>query len=444
MRTKLVKQPVQVEKPRVNVVTLGCSKNVYDSEVLMGQLKGQLFDVVHEAENVSSNDIIVINTCGFIDNAKQESIDTILQYSELKEQGKVGKVIVTGCLSERYKPELEAEIPNVDAYFGTNNLQDVLQTIGANYKYELLGERMLTTPSHFAYFKIAEGCNRPCSFCAIPLMRGKHASTPMEQLVNQAKSLAKQGTRELILIAQDLTYYGLDLYGKRNLDELLRRLSDVEGIDWIRLQYAYPSGFPMEILDAMNERDNICKYLDMPLQHITDNMLKSMRRGITKQKTTDLVNAIRDKVPNIALRTTLITGYPGETVQDFEEMYNWVEATRFDRLGCFTYSHEEKTHAHTLIDDVPEEIKQERADAIMEVQQGISYEKNQEKIGNTYKVLIDKIDNGYLVGRTEFDSPEVDNEVLIDATQQYANVGSFVNVKVNSAEDFDLYGQIVK
>ncbi|WP_158827221.1 30S ribosomal protein S12 methylthiotransferase RimO [Mucilaginibacter lacusdianchii] len=444
MRTKLVKQPVQIEKPRVNVVTLGCSKNVYDSEVLMGQLKGQLFDVVHEAENVGKNDIIVINTCGFIDNAKQESIDTILQYSELKEQGKVGKVIVTGCLSERYKPELEAEIPNVDAYFGTNNLQDVLQTIGANYKYELLGERMLTTPSHFAYFKIAEGCNRPCSFCAIPLMRGKHLSTPMDQLVNQAKSLAKQGTRELILIAQDLTYYGLDLYGKRNLDELMRRLSDVEGIEWIRLQYAYPSGFPMEILDAMNERDNICKYLDMPLQHITDNMLKSMRRGITKQKTTDLVNAIRDKVPNIALRTTLITGYPGETVQDFEEMYNWVEATRFDRLGCFTYSHEEKTHAHTLIDDVPEEIKQERSDAIMEVQQGISYEKNQEKIGNTYKVLIDKIDNGYLVGRTEFDSPEVDNEVLIDATQQYANVGSFVNVQVNSAEDFDLYGQIVK
>jgi len=444
MKTKTIDKPILTAKPRVNVVTLGCSKNIYDSEVLMGQLKGNQFDVVHEAEQVNSNDIIVINTCGFIDNAKQESIDTILQYSELKEQGKVGKVIVTGCLSERYKPELEAEITNVDAYFGTNDLQNLLTSVGANYKYELLGERMLTTPSHFAYFKIAEGCNRPCSFCAIPLMRGKHVSTPMDQLVKQATSLAKQGTKELILIAQDLTYYGLDIYGKRNLDELLRRLSDVEGIEWIRLQYAYPSGFPMEILDAMNERSNICKYLDMPLQHITDNMLKSMRRGTTKQKTIDLVNAIRDKVPGIAMRTTLITGYPGETLQDFEEMYNWVEETEFDRLGCFTYSHEEKTHAHSLIDDVPEEIKQERVEAIMELQQGISYEKNQEKIGNTYKVLIDKIDGGYLTGRTEFDSPEVDNEVLIDAKQQYATVGSFVNVKIDNAEDFDLYGQIVK
>ena len=432
------------EKPRINVVTLGCSKNIYDSEVLMGQLKGNLFDVVHEADKVNQNDIVVINTCGFIDNAKQESIDTILQYSELKEQGKVGKVIVTGCLSERYKPELEAEIPNIDAYFGTNDLQGVLESVGANYKYELLGERLLTTPSHFAYFKIAEGCNRPCSFCAIPLMRGKHMSKPMEALVGEAQMLAKQGTKELILIAQDLTYYGLDLYGKRNLDELLRRLSDVNGIEWIRLQYAYPSGFPMEILDAMNERENICKYLDMPLQHITDNMLKSMRRGITKQKTIDLVNAIRDKVPGIALRTTLITGYPGETEQDFEEMQQWVEETRFDRLGCFTYSHEEKTHAHSLIDDVPDEVKQERADAIMEIQQGISYDKNQEKVGNTYKVLVDRADNGYFIGRTEFDSPEVDNEVLIDATKQYATLGSFVNVKIDRAEDFDLYGQIVK
>jgi len=410
----------------------------------MGQLKGNLFDVVHEADKVNQNDIVVINTCGFIDNAKQESIDTILQYSELKEQGKVGKVIVTGCLSERYKPELEAEIPNIDAYFGTNDLQGVLESVGANYKYELLGERLLTTPSHFAYFKIAEGCNRPCSFCAIPLMRGKHMSKPMEALVGEAQMLAKQGTKELILIAQDLTYYGLDLYGKRNLDELLRRLSDVNGIEWIRLQYAYPSGFPMEILDAMNERENICKYLDMPLQHITDNMLKSMRRGITKQKTIDLVNAIRDKVPGIALRTTLITGYPGETEQDFEEMQQWVEETRFDRLGCFTYSHEEKTHAHSLIDDVPDEVKQERADAIMEIQQGISYDKNQEKVGNTYKVLVDRADNGYFIGRTEFDSPEVDNEVLIDATKQYATLGSFVNVKIDRAEDFDLYGQIVK
>jgi ribosomal protein S12 methylthiotransferase len=444
MRTKSINNPTIANKPRVNVVTLGCSKNTYDSEVLMGQLKGNSFDVVHEADQVNSDDIIVINTCGFIDNAKQESIDTILQYSELKEQGKVGKVIVTGCLSERYKPELEAEITNVDSWFGTNDLQNLLSTLGANYRHELIGERLLTTPSHFAYFKIAEGCNRPCSFCAIPLMRGKHLTKPIEELVNEAQHLVKNGTKELILIAQDLTYYGLDLYGKRNLDELLRRLSDVNGVEWIRLQYAYPSGFPMEILEVMNERENICKYLDMPLQHISDNMLKSMRRGITKQKTIDLVNEIRDKVPGIAMRTTLITGYPGETEQDFEQMQQWVEETRFDRLGCFTYSHEEKTHAHSLIDDVPEEVKQDRADAIMEIQQRISYEKNQEKIGQTYKVLIDKKDGNYFTGRTEFDSPEVDNEVLIDASKHYATVGSFVNVKIDSAEDFDLYGQIVK
>ncbi|MBS1525426.1 MAG: 30S ribosomal protein S12 methylthiotransferase RimO [Bacteroidetes bacterium] len=444
MRTKSVDKLKTNTKPRVNVVTLGCSKNVYDSEVLMGQLKGNAFDVVHEAEKVGKNDIVVINTCGFIDNAKQESIDTILQYSALKEQGKVGKVIVTGCLSERYKPELEAEITSVDAWFGTNDLQNLLQTVGADYKHELIGERLLTTPSHFAYFKIAEGCNRPCSFCAIPLMRGKHVSKPMDELVTEARKLAANGTKELILIAQDLTYYGLDIYGKRNLDELLRRLSDVNGIEWIRLQYAYPSGFPMEILDAMNERANICKYLDMPLQHISDNMLKSMRRGITKQKTIDLVNQIRDKVPGIAMRTTLITGYPGETEQDFNEMAQWVEETRFDRLGCFTYSHEEKTHAYSLEDDVAEEVKQERADAIMEIQQGISFEKNQGKIGKTFKVLIDKKDGEYFAGRTEFDSPEVDNEVLIDANLHYATPGSFVNVQIDSAEDFDLYGQIVK
>jgi len=431
-------------RQRINVVTLGCSKNIYDSEILMGQLKGNQFDVVHESAQVGTDDIIVINTCGFIDNAKQESIDTILQYSQLKDEGKVGKVIVTGCLSERYKPELEAEISNIDAYFGTNDLQNLLTSVGANYKHELIGERLLTTPSHYAYFKIAEGCNRPCSFCAIPLMRGKHLSQPIEKLVKDAQNLAKNGTKELILIAQDLTYYGLDLYGKRNLDELLRRLSDVNGIEWIRLQYAYPSGFPMEILDAMNERDNICKYLDMPLQHISDNMLKSMRRGITKQKTIDLVDSIRDKVPGIALRTTLITGYPGETENDFEEMQQWVEDTRFDRLGCFTYSHEEKTHAHSLIDDVPDEIKEERADVIMEIQQAISFEKNQEKVGKTCKVLIDKKDGGYFAGRSEFDSPEVDNEVLLDATTNYAAIGTFVNVKIDTAEDFDLYGHIVK
>ena len=430
--------------PRVNVITLGCSKNTYDSEVLMGQLKGNQINVVHEANDVRENDIVVINTCGFIDNAKQESIDTILQYSDLKSEGKVGKIVVTGCLSERYKPELEAEITNVDSWFGTNDLQSLLNSIGADYKHELIGERFLTTPSHYAYFKIAEGCNRPCSFCAIPLMRGKHLSTPIEELVNNAKNLAKNGTKELILIAQDLTYYGLDLYNERKLAELMRRLSDVDGIEWIRLQYAYPSGFPMDILDVMNERSNICNYLDMPLQHISDGMLKSMRRGTTKQKTIDLVNQIRDKVPNIAMRTTLICGYPGETERDFEEMKEWVEETRFDRLGCFTYSHEEKTHAHDLIDDVPQEVKEQRVEDIMEIQQGISFDLNQQKVAKTYKVLIDKKEGDFFVGRTEFDSPEVDNEVLIDAKTNYATPGTFVNAIINRAEDFDLYGTIVK
>ena len=432
-----------IKQPKINVITLGCSKNVYDSEVLMGQLRGNNRDVSHES-TVGKNDIVVINTCGFIDNAKQESIDTILQYSQMKEDGLVGKVIVTGCLSERYTPELSAEIKNVDAFFGTNDLPNILQSLGADYKHELIGERLLTTPSHFAYLKIAEGCNRPCSFCAIPLMRGKHVSRPWEELVNEAKILAAGGTKELILIAQDLTYYGLDIYGKRNLDELLRRLSDVDGIEWIRLQYAYPSGFPLEILDAINERDNICKYLDMPLQHITDKMLSSMRRGITKQKTIDIVNKIRDKVPGIAMRTTLICGYPGETQEDYEEMYHWVEATKFDRLGCFTYSHEEKTHAHALVDDVPEETKQDRVDGIMELQQGISFDINQQKIGKTYKVLIDRKEGDYFIGRTEYDSPEVDNEVLISAASDYATPGSFVNVTIERAEDFDLYGQIRK
>jgi ribosomal protein S12 methylthiotransferase len=445
MKTKVSKSVQMTSvKPRVNVITLGCSKNVYDSEVLMGQLKGNQIDVVHEADRVGKDDIVVINTCGFIDNAKQESIDTILQYSELKEQGKVGKVVVTGCLSERYKPELEAELSNVDAFFGTNDLQKILTTLGADYKYELIGERLLTTPSHFAYFKISEGCNRPCSFCAIPLMRGKHVSKPIEELVKEAKGLVRGGTKELVVIAQDLTYYGLDLYGKRNLDELLRNLSDVEGLEWIRLQYAYPSGFPMEVLDVMNERSNICNYLDMPLQHISDNMLKSMRRGITKQKTIDLVNAIRDRVPDIALRTTLICGYPGETEQDFQEMKDWVEETQFDRLGCFTYSHEEKTHAHTLADDIPEEVKEQRVEEIMDSQQSISYAKNEKKVGQTFKVLIDKKEGDYFVGRTEFDSPEVDNEVLLHASTNYATIGSFVQVKIERAEDFDLYGQIVK
>ena len=443
MKTKAIKTS-NLTKPRVNVITLGCSKNIHDSEVLMGQLKGNQMDVVHESDKLFEDDIIVINTCGFIDNAKQESIDTILQYSELKEQGKISKLIVTGCLSERYKPELEAEIKNVDSYFGTNDLQQLLSSVGADYKHELLGERLLTTPSHFAYFKIAEGCNRPCSFCAIPLMRGKHVSKPIEDLVKEAKFLAKNGTKELILIAQDLTYYGLDLYSKRNLADLLRNLSDVDGIEWIRLQYAYPSGFPMDILDVMNERSNICNYLDMPLQHISDSMLSSMRRGISRQKTIDLVHSIRDKVADIALRTTLICGYPGESEKDFEEMKDWVTETRFDRLGCFTYSHEEKTHAHELIDDVPEEVKQERVETIMAIQQEISFDINQDKVGRTFKVLIDKKEGNYLTGRTEYDSPEVDNEVLIDTRISYASPGSFVQVKIDRAEDFDLYGQIVK
>lgn len=443
MKTKIAEAPIQ-RKPRINVVTLGCSKNIHDSEVLMGQLKGNKMEVVHESDDVQEEDIVIINTCGFIDNAKQESIDTILEYSALKDEGKLKKVIVTGCLSERYKPELEKEIPNVDNYFGTNDLENLLESVGANYKYELIGERLLTTPSHFSYFKIAEGCNRPCSFCAIPLMRGKHVSKPVEALVKEAKFLAQNGTKELILIAQDLTYYGLDIYGKRNLADLLRNLSDVEGIEWIRLQYAYPSGFPMDILDAMNERSNICNYLDMPLQHISDNMLKSMRRGITKQKTLDLVSEIRDRVPNIALRTTLICGYPGETQQDFEEMKEWVAESKFDRLGCFTYSHEENTHAHSLIDDVPAEVKEARLEEIMGIQQGISYDINQQKVGKTYKVLIDRIEGDYFVGRTEFDSPEVDNEVLIPKSDSYVTVGRYANVLINRADDFDLHGSIVK
>ena len=431
-------------KPRVNVITLGCSKNTYDSEVLMGQLQGNKINVVHEANDLREDDIIIINTCGFIDNAKQESIDTILQYSDLKQEGKVGKVVVTGCLSERYKPELSAEITNVDSWFGTNDLQNLLGSIGADYKHELIGERLLTTPTHSAYFKIAEGCNRPCSFCAIPLMRGQHVSRPIEDLVKEAKNLAKNGTKELILIAQDLTYYGLDLYNQRKLGDLMRQISDVDGIEWIRLQYAYPSGFPMDILDVMNERSNICKYLDMPLQHISDDMLKSMRRGTTKQKTIDLVNKIRDKVPNIAMRTTLICGYPGETQTDFEEMKDWVEETRFDRLGCFTYSHEEKTHAHDLVDDVLQEVKEQRVEDIMEIQQAISFDLNQQKVNKTFKVLIDKKEGDYFVGRTEFDSPEVDNEVLIEAKNNYATPGTFVTTKIDRAEDFDLYGTIVK
>lgn len=429
-------------KNKVNIVTLGCSKNIVDSEVMLGQLKGNNFDVSHESEKLDFGTVI-INTCGFIDNAKQESIDTILKYVELKDKGEIEKVYVTGCLSQRYKDDLEKEIPNVDAYFGTNDLVRLLKTMGANYKHELVGERLLTTPAHFAYFKISEGCNRPCSFCAIPLMRGGHVSKSIEDLVKEAKHLAKQGTKELILIAQDLTYYGLDIYNERKLADLLKYISDVDGIEWIRLQYAYPSQFPMDALDVMNERDNICKYLDMPLQHITDPMLKSMRRGITKRRTIELLGEIRAKVPNIALRTTLIAGYPGETEKDVEEVIEFVEQTKFDRLGVFTYSHEENTHAHTLIDDVPNDEKQARADRIMEVQQDVSFELNQQRIGQTYKVMIDRIEKDHFVGRTEYDSPEVDNEVLIEAKNQYLRVGDFVQAKVNSATEFDLYADIV-
>ena len=435
MKTKSLK------KNKVNVITLGCSKNIFDSEVMMGQLRASKFDVVHESTEDDAS-IVIINTCGFIDNAKQESIDTILTFAKAKEKGKIDKLIVTGCLSERYKPDLEKEIPNVDEFFGTHDLPRLLKSLGADYKHELVGERFLTTPQHYAYLKISEGCDRPCSFCAIPLMRGLHVSVPVEELVKQTKSLAANGVKELILIAQDLTYYGLDIYKKRNLSELLRHLSDVDGIEWIRLHYAFPSGFPMDILDVMNERKNICNYLDMPLQHISDNMLKSMRRGTTRQKTIDLVNTIRDKVPGITIRTTLIAGYPGETQDDFELMKEWVSNTRFDRLGIFNYSHEENTHAFSLSDDVDDDVKRERASEIMEIQKNISSELNDKKINETYKVLIDRKEGGYYIGRTEADSPEVDNEVLIDAEKNYLRIGDFSNIKISSGNEFDLFGEL--
>ncbi len=436
MKTKSLK------KNKVNVITLGCSKNVFDSEVLMGQLKASKFDVVHESDENDAS-IVIINTCGFIDNAKQESIDTILEFARAKQEGKVEKLIVTGCLSERYKPELKKEIPNVDEFFGTHDLPRLLKSLGADYKHELVGERFLTTPKHYAYLKISEGCDRPCSFCAIPLMRGTHQSVPMEELVLQAKLLASKGIKELILIAQDLTYYGLDIYKTRNLSELLKRLSDVEGIEWIRLHYAFPSGFPMDILDVMNERENICKYLDMPLQHISDNMLKSMRRGTTMQKTNDLIQIIRDKVPGITLRTTLIAGYPGESEEDFNQLKQWVSKTRFERLGIFTYSHEENTHAFSLKDDVSDDLKRTRASEIMDIQKTISEELNESKVGQTFKVIIDRKEGNYFVGRTEADSPEVDNEVLIDAEKNYVRIGDFSTVKITSAEEFDLFGEVV-
>ncbi len=436
MRTKSLK------KNKINVITLGCSKNVYDSEILMGQLRANGKEVTHEATKDEGN-IIVINTCGFIDNAKEESINTILEYAEKKEQGLVDKVFVTGCLSERYRPDLEKEIPNIDQFFGTTELPLLLKALGADYKHELIGERLTTTPKNYAYLKIAEGCDRPCSFCAIPLMRGKHRSTPIEHLVIEAEKLAKNGVKELILIAQDLTYYGLDLYKKRNLAELLEALVKVEGIEWIRLHYAFPTGFPMDVLELMKREPKICNYLDIPLQHISDSILKSMRRGTTQEKTTKLIQEFRALVPEMTIRTTLIVGYPGETEEDFNILKNWVEEMRFERLGCFTYSHEENTHAYLLEDDVPEEVKQDRAAQIMDIQAQISWELNQEKIGQTFKCVIDRKEGEHFVGRTEFDSPDVDNEVLIDASKFYLKTGDFVNLKIIDATEFDLYAEPV-
>ncbi|MDP4798447.1 MAG: 30S ribosomal protein S12 methylthiotransferase RimO [Crocinitomicaceae bacterium] len=436
MKTKTLK------KNKVNVVTLGCSKNIYDSEVMMAQLKANQFEVEHESMDDDA-EIVIINTCGFIDNAKQESIDTILRYAEAKADGLVDKVYVTGCLSERYKDDLELEIPEVDAFFGTRDLPRLLKTLKADYKHELVGERLLTTPNHYAYLKIAEGCDRPCSFCAIPLMRGKNISTPIEDLVHQAKGLAAKGVKELMLIAQDLTYYGIDLYKKRALSDLINRLADIEGIEWIRLHYAYPSGFPMDVLDVMRDRDNVCNYLDMPLQHGSTKILQAMRRGITREKTEELIATIREKVPGIALRTTLIAGYPGETQTDFQEMYDWVERSRFDRLGIFTYSHEENTHAYSFEDTVSAKIKKERADLIMELQSGISYDLNQLKVGNNYKVLFDRVEGDYFIGRTEFDSPEVDNEVLIKKADYFVRLGDFANVNITQADHYDLYGKLI-
>ena len=430
MRTKYSKKNV------INVITLGCSKNTYDSEVLMGQLKANDKNVVHQEQG----NIVVINTCGFIDNAKEESVNTILEQIQFKKEGKVDEVYVTGCLSERYKTDLEKEIPQVDAYFGTTDLPQLLKVLGADYKHELIGERMLTTPKYFAYMKIAEGCDRPCSFCAIPLMRGKHNSTPIEELVKQAKHLASDGVKELILIAQDLTYYGLDLYKKRSLADLLRSLVKVEGIEWIRLHYAFPTGFPEDVLEVIREESKICNYLDIPLQHISDSILKSMRRGTTQKKTTSLIKKIRERVPGIILRTTLIVGYPGETEEDFEILKNWVKEMRFERLGCFTYSHEENTHAFKLNDNVPEEVKQERSNIIMDVQSQISWENNQACVGKIFRCLIDRKEGFNFVGRTYMDSPDVDNEVLIDAKKFYLKSGEFVNIKITEATDYDLIG----
>ncbi|MAO45872.1 MAG: 30S ribosomal protein S12 methylthiotransferase RimO [Crocinitomicaceae bacterium] len=428
---------------KVNVVTLGCAKNLFDSEQIMTQLKANNFDVEHEAKQDDFG-IVVINTCGFIESAKQESIDTILRFSQAKKEGQVNKVYVTGCLSQRYKDELEDGIPEVDAWFGTRDLPRLLKTLKADYKKELVGERLLTTPSHYAYLKIAEGCDRPCAFCAIPLMRGKHVSTPIEKLVESAKNLVAQGVRELILIAQDLTYYGLDIYKERKLADLLRELDKVEGIDWIRLHYAFPSGFPMDVIDMMAESKKICNYLDMPLQHASDTVLKAMRRGITQERTGKLITDIRSRVPEIAIRTTLICGFPGETEENHQDLLKWVDEMKFERLGCFTYSHEENTHAYTMEDDVPEEVKKRRVEEVMELQAGISEELNLKYIGREFRVIIDRCEGGFWIGRTEFDSPDVDNEVRIEVADDFhLRVGDFVDVEITGATAFDLDAKVL-
>ncbi|MDE0471431.1 MAG: 30S ribosomal protein S12 methylthiotransferase RimO [Ekhidna sp.] len=431
-----------LKRVKVNIVTLGCSKNVVDSEVMMTQLKGNNIDVTHEVQNNESN-VVVVNTCGFIDHAKQESIDTILRYVDAKREGLVEKVYVSGCLSQRYKDELKAEISEVDAWFGTGDLPALLKKFKADYKKELLGERITTTGRHYAYLKISEGCDRPCSFCAIPLMRGKHVSKPIEQVITEAESLIRRGAREILLIAQDSTYYGLDLYKKRKLAELMDRLAEVDGLGWLRLHYAFPTGFPENILDVMAKRPNICNYLDIPLQHASDRMLKIMRRGTTRSKTESLLEKIRQKVPGVAIRTTLIVGHPGETEDDFQKMLNFVEKNRFERLGIFTYSHEEDTYSYSFQDDVPEEVKQERANTVMELQEEISRTSNEQKIGKELSVLIDRKESGQFIGRTEHDSPEVDNEVIISSDNDYLRVGDFNQIKITNATAFDLFGEPV-
>ena len=436
MRAKSHKQP------KINVITLGCSKNLVDSEVMMGQLMAGNFDVTHESAKEDA-DIVIINTCGFIDNAKQESIDTILRYAEEKSAGNLEKLIVTGCLSHRYKDELQAEIPEVDEWFGTLELPNLLKSVGADYRHELIGERLTTTPKHYSYVKISEGCNRPCSFCAIPLMRGKHVSKPMEQIVSEISGLVRNGTKEVMLIAQDSTYYGLDLYGERNLADLLKRVSDIDGLDWIRLHYAYPSQFPMDVIPVMAERSNICKYLDIPVQHITDNMLKIMRRGITKKRTQALLEQLRSDIPGLTLRTTMLVGHPGETAAEFDELLQFVSDFKFDRLGVFTYSHEENTHAHSLADNIAVEEKERRASELMDVQMGISEKLNSNKVGKTMKVLFDRMEGEHFVGRSEADSPEVDNEVWVEAKSNYVRMGDFAQVKITAHGAYDLHGVIV-